>query len=688
MSRKPVSTASPLSPSDSCFSSEEDHPAWEGSFEVEEPLKRVFAHLQTQTGHDFSQYKRRLILGRIQRQMKLGRIELPEAYASFLEQSPEEMEALLHEILIKDTCFFRDQEAFETLGSVLIPKLLKSKAPGSSIRVWVPGCSSGEEAYSLAILLQEQMEELKLHFKVQLFATEIDREALEQARRGVYPFSISSQVSPERLERFFTLEPNGGGYVIKSEIRDLLIFSEQDLIKDAPLFKMDLVSCRNVLIYMSGELQRKLLPLLHYALNPDGYLFLGIAESVGEYVDLFSTVDRNAKLFQRRNGIRKEAYREAFDSIFSHLGSSRIAQRLSQRHPQGKSSLRELAERTFLARYSFSGALVNERGEILYLHGQTGEFLELNQGEPVLNLFKMVREGLRQDLTIAFQKAISRRQAVCHPGLRLRLHGHEIYLNLVVCPAVSESDEPAPQGLFLVIFEQIYPEKVRQPERGEAHGFGEVLPLEALKKEFQMKIDYLQSANAQLEAANEELRTINEEGQAMNEEFMSASEELETKNEELQSTKMELATIKSELELRVADLIRANEAKDHLLRGTEIGVVLVDCQERIESFTPACTQVINLIASDIGRPIGHLLTNLEGYERLVEDVQEVLKSLVSKEQLVKTKDQVWFLLTIRPYHPLNRIEGALISFVNVTGLNRNAAATNGSGAGGTLGNGQ
>jgi len=532
------------------------------------------------------------------------------------------------------------------------------------IRVWTPGCSTGEEAYSIAILLQERMETLKQGFKVQVFATDIDLQAIEQARAGVYPASVTADVSPERLARFFAREPDGGDCRIHKGIRDLLVFSEQDVIKDPPFSKLDLISCRNLLIYMGGELQEKLIPLFHYALNPGGFLFLGTSETVGESVDLFATLDRKSKLYQRKENV-PGARRPGMGKGLRPLVRPALTEDGAVPRPSGKAPsermvpLRELTERALLQQYAPAGALITERGDILYLHGRTGQYLEPAPGEAGVNILKMAREGLRRALTTALHKAVAHKEPVRHPGLRVKTNGDFATVHLTVRPVAAGPDaEPA---LFLVILEEAPASDPIQPEKAAAVDSGEATDADpriaALKQELRAKEEYLQTTNEELETSTEELKCSNEE--------------LETSKEELQSVNEELTTVNAELQQKVAGLSRANSDMNNLIAGTGIGTIFVDPHLRILRFTPAITQVMNLILTDVGRPVGHIVSNLAGYDRLAADVQAVLDSLVPKEVEVQTNAGGWFLLHIRPYRTLeNEIEGAVITFVDVTEMKR------------------
>jgi two-component system CheB/CheR fusion protein len=659
-------------------------------------LKRIFVLLRNQVGHDFSQYKPSTIHRRIERRMSVHQINKIDDYVSYLRQAPDEVEALFRDLLIGVTNFFRDPEAFQALEEQVIPMLFASKSPaGGVVRVWVAGCSTGEEAYSIAILLQEHMEALQQSYTVQVFATDIDAHAIALARAGFYPVGIAADLSPQRLARFFTAEPDATGYRIHKSIRDMLVFSEQDLIKDPPFSKLDLITCRNLLIYLSGELQRRLMPLFHYALNPQGVLFLGTSEGIGDFLTLFGSLDRKAKLYQRK----------ANELGPSRSSPSRFLPPLSAINappPRGRSKealvaklpLREFTERALLAQVAPTGALVNARGDIFYLHGRTGMYLEPAPGEVgVANILKMAREGLRPALSNALHKATSTQEVVRARGVRVKTNGHFTRVNLSVC---AQSDGASPEeladapvlnasDLFVVIFEEALDqagEAVQASglpgaatDAGSADSPDAVAQMAALRDELRAKDEYLQSTQEELESSNEELKSSNEEMQSVNEELQSTNEELETSKEELQSVNEELSTVNVELNAKVDDLSQLNNDMNNLLAGTGIATVFVNHQLCILRFTPTASQIINLIAGDVGRPVAHIVSNLVGYTSLVTDTQVVLDTLVPKDQQVQTTTGAWFTLRIRPYRTLdNVIEGAVITFSDISDLKRMEAA--------------
>jgi two-component system, chemotaxis family, CheB/CheR fusion protein len=644
----------------------------------ENALKKIAILLRAQTSHDFSQYKPNTIHRRIERRMAVHQIESIEGYIKFLQQTPTEVDALFRDLLIGVTKFFRDPEVFEVLEAQVIPKLFEGKTPDSSIRLWCTGCSTGEEAYSMAILLAERMETLKQHYHIQIFATDLDSRSITTARSGFYPANIASDISAERLARYFTREADGSAYRVNKSIRDLLVFSEQDVIKDPPFSKLDLISCRNLLIYMGAELQKKLIPLFHYALKPNGWLLLGTSESIGEFSTLFTPIDRKAKLYHRKEDTqnRSRTLPSRFISVFPSSDSLPVHD-IPKPLATKKKSLRELTEQALLQQLDIVAALVNTQGDILYLHGRSGLYLEPAPGEAgVNNILKMAREGLRRELSTALHKAAKARDHVHCSGLRVKTNGHYSLIDLSVSPLGTGSSSPLEPSLFLVVLEQSRPQPAelptpakgskRPPSRGSPAP-EETSSIAALKEELRIKDEYLQSTLEVLETSTEELKSSNEEMQSVNEELQSSNEELETSKEELQSVNEELATVNAELQTKVADLSLANNDMNNLMAGTGIGTIFVDHRLCILRFTPAASSIINLIASDVGRPVSHIVTNLVGYSRLVQDLQTVLDILVPREIEVQTQDGRVYTMRIQPYRTLqNVIEGAVISFLDIT----------------------
>ncbi|MEP6472495.1 MAG: chemotaxis protein CheB, partial [Gemmatimonadota bacterium] len=581
-------------------------------------LQKIFVLLRAQTGHDFSLYKQSTIARRVERRRAVHKIQQPDGYVRLLQQNPGEVDALFQDLLIGVTRFFRDPDAFAVLEARVIPALFANRSPDATVRVWVPGCSTGEEAYSIAMLLIEYMEAAKRNVKLQVFATDIDRRAIDTARIGVYPASVSVDLTPERLARFFVLEEDGSHYRVQKRVRDVLVFSEQDVARDPPFSKLDLISCRNLLIYLGAQLQQKLMPLFDYALRPGGYLLLGTSETIGDFAALFTAVDRKAKVYQSRDDghVRFAGVGRLLPSPPAG-GGSLLPRRTP---PLAADPLRDVTERALLLHHAMAGALVTGRGDILYLHGRTGYYLELAPGEVHTNILVMAREGLKRPLSAALRRAVARNQRVQHSGLSVRTNGEFTAVDLTVQPVTSGrtgADEPA---MFLVILEPAAPPPVgiRPPEPSEdaaEPGSSADSRIEALKHELHLKEASLQISNEELETSNEELKSSNEEMQSVNEELQSTNEEMETSKEELQSVNEELSTVNVELQGRVADLSQVNNDMNNLLAGTGVGTIFVGHGLRITRFTPTVTQLINLIPTDVGRPVGHIVSNLQGYDR-------------------------------------------------------------------------
>jgi two-component system CheB/CheR fusion protein len=644
-------------------------------------VKKVCVLLRDKTGHDFSQYKPSTIQRRIGRRMAIHQIETIDNYVCFLQQSPEEVEALFFDMLIGVTKFFRDAETFAAVKELVLPKLFQDRQPEDVIRVWSVGCSTGEEAYSLAILLAEHQEEMKRRFKIQVFGTDLDRRSIAIARVGLFPASIAADISPERLARFFSADAEGNFYRVHKEIRDMMIFSEQDVVQDPPFSRIDLICCRNLLIYMNSELQKKIIFLFHYALQPGGFLFLGTSETAGESGNIFSPLDRKSKLYQRRND-SKHFFRDRLQSDTT-IGEAHHGRVIQKPAYQEKTSLRELSEQALLQHFNPVAALCNVQGDILYLHGRAGLYLEPTPGKSgVNNVLKMAREGLQRDLNIALHNSARSQKVVSHPNLRVKTNGDFTLVNLTVRPipaGVPPEESPGQSKnpettLLLVVFELAFPlpptgNEVQKPSQEVAS----TVPgpddaanacIAALQNELKAKEEYIQTTHEELETANEELRSANEEMQSVNEELQSTNEELETSKEELQSVNEELSTVNAELQDKITDLTRTNNDMNNLLAGTGIATVFVDQKLRILRFTPTATGIINLIPADIGRPVSHIVSNLVNYSSLSEDTLSVLETLVPKEVVVETKTGTSYTMRILPYRTLeNVIEGAVITFV-------------------------
>ena len=638
-------------------------------------LKKIFILLRNHTSHDFSQYKPSTINRRIERRLAVHQIQNIDNYVRFLQRTPAEIDALFYDLLIGVTHFFRDAQAFMDLEKHVIPQLFADASADNLIRVWSVGCSTGEEAYSVAILLREHMERIKKEYKVQLFATDIDSRAIATARAGRYPASAVKDISPERLQRFFLAENDGSVYRIHKVIRDMLIFSEQNVIKDPPFSRLDLLCCRNLLIYLNPELQKKLITLFHFALRPSGVLMLGTSEGVGKSHEMFEVMNLKQKIFKRKDDYFGMAHSAShnFGRVLHNKKNNIDKQPILSSH----ASLRELTERTLINKLAPASVLFQANGDILYLHGQSGAFLELLPGEVVINnVLKMAREGLRHQLKQALHRAVNTKDIVRCSDLKVKSNDHFQHFNMTLCPVMVDASLSLDLYLYLMLMEDqpsgqeaIGPTKLTPHEPKAVYNNDSELELRIteLQSELSSVNEYLQVTEEELETANEELKSSNEEMQSINEELQSTNEELETSKEELQSINEELGTVNSELQTKVLDLSIANNDMNNLLAGTRIATIFVDQRLRVLRFTPTAHIIINLLASDVGRPVGHIASNLIGYKSLVSDIQNVLDTLNSKNLEVQTINNKWFAMNMQPYRTLdNVIEGAVISFVDIT----------------------
>ena len=625
-------------------------------------VEKILILLRGQTGHDFSYYKPTTIVRRIKRRMAVNQLERMDDYLRFVREKPKEADTLFRELLIGVTNFFRDPDAFAALTKHVIRPIADSKSRSTPIRVWVPGCSTGEEAYSIAILFREYLEDTQQDRKVQIFATDIDANAIEAARPGIYPESIAADVPPQFLRRFF--RRHGISYEVDRVTRDMLVFAVQSVIKDPPFSKIDLISCRNLLIYMKSDLQKQVVPLFHYALSEGGYLFLGSSETVGDHTELFEEVDRKWKIFKRRGG-EPHWYRGIEPHVQAFLSSREmISTRLHDASRSDKRiSLREMTEKKLLKEYAPTCIITNEKYEILYTHGKTTSFLEVPTGEANWTLLRMAQPSLRLELTNALRRAVDKKEAVRVPRLRLSTDkGHRL-IDLTVEPIF---DPPAMQGLVAVVIQELPPEEDVHANVVVASSPDENQRFAELERELKATKDYLQATIEQLESSNEELTSTNEEMQSSNEELQSTNQELQTSKEELQSMNEELATVNSELETKIEALSKANNDLSNVMASTKIAIIFLDLRLRIQRFTPAASDIINMIDTDVGRPLEHIAHNLE-YGTLISDAENVLNNLVEVEKEILARDGKWFLVRVRPYKiGDNIVDGVVMTFTNIS----------------------
>lgn len=624
-------------------------------------LAKAVILLRSHTGHDFSHYKRNTLYRRIDRRMGIHQIQKIADYIRYLQENPQELDLLFKELLIGVTNFFRDPAAWNHLRKVVIPELLADRSPGQALRVWVPGCSTGEEAYSLAMAFKESADDSssKEHFAMQVFATDLDRDAIAKARNGIFPENIAADVSAERLTRFFIKKKDG--YKIRNEIREMVVFAPQSIIMDAPFTKLDILSCRNLLIYLDPEVQRKLIPLFHYSLNPGGILFLGSAETVGNFTDLFDPIDGNSRLFKRLEPTTRTQPLE-FPASFSTHGSSAEARR---REPKPPLNLQTLADQLILQKHAPPAVIVNEEGDILYISGRTGKFLEPSAGKANWNLFVMARENLRNDLFSAFRRALRQNERISLRGLKLESDGENLAVDITVERLHKETGEL--RDLMLIVFTgTALPKVLKNRGRAAKSPSADTPQLAALQRELNDAREDARLTREGMQTTQEELRSTNEEMQSTNEELQSTNEELMTSKEEMQSLNEELQTVNAELQTKLDELSRSNDDMENLLNSTDIATVFLDNDLNVRRFTERATEIIQLIPGDVGRPFTDLSSRLF-YPDLVKDADKVLRKMIPVEKQISARQQGWFTVRIMPYRTLdNRIDGVVITLIDIT----------------------
>jgi two-component system, chemotaxis family, CheB/CheR fusion protein len=629
--------------------------------ESSQVLHKIFILLRDRTGNDFTQYKENTIHRRLERRMHVHQIENLRQYLRFVQANPHELDALLQELLIGVTSFFRDSQAFEALEQKVLPALVEGKPEGATLRLWVAGCSTGEEAYSLAILFRELLTEKKLRHTVQIFASDLDSRAINVARAGLYPVGIAEDLTSARLQRFFTKEDSR--YRVKKEIRDLVVFAQHNLLTDAPFTKLDFLSCRNLLIYLDAQAQHKILPLFHYALKPNGVLLLGTSETVGEYDQLFTVIDRKWKLFRRMVESGVVPHFERFPSGLMQGMRGTGAEVGAALPPTRPASIPTLVQQLLVSRYAPSAVVVNARGEVVYIHGHTGAYLEPAPGQPTHHLIEMAREGLRHDLATALHQAARREEDVVCRGLPVRANGNVFLVDLCV-KKIAEPE--ALQGLFLVTFDQVRVDKTAVSKGRSARASAPVQKgARGLTNELEFTRQRLQRTIEELQTSNEEMMSTNEELQSTNEELQSTNEELETAKEEMQSLNEELITVNAELQGKLDALAEAHDDLQNLLNSTEVATIFLDNELRIKRFTSEAKRVSCLNAIDVGRPLSDIVSKLTD-DRLLADAQDVLQTLVVKERDVQTADGSWFAMRILPYRTgKNSIDGLVLTFLSI-----------------------
>lgn len=643
--------------------------------DAEAALRDVLTYLRTRTGRDFTYYKRATILRRISRRMQVNSVEDLPDYLSYLRTHPGEAGALLQDLLISVTNFFRDRECFEALET-RIPELFKGKGPNDAVRVWVAACATGEEAYSIAILLCEYARKLETPPIIQVFATDLDEEVVQAARDGVYPETITADVSEERLRRFFIKEHRG--YRLRREVREVVLFALHDLLKDSPFSRLDLVSCRNLMIYLNREAQNRLVDIFHFALRPEGRLFLGASESVEDGSPLFEVLDKKHRIYGRRASVKmglpvptgpstlaramEERDRSEDRPVIPGVpGSPHAGPPLSIRKeiPEQRSTSWSEVHYKLLERIAPPSVLINQDQEIMHLSDSAGRFLQLSGGEPSRNLLRCVHPMLRIELRAALYRAAQTGTRADASHVPFEFEGAQREVSISVSPA----HEIAPD--FLLVVFQLH-------EPG-SHG-REVNAVRAepdpaarqLERELEGMKSHLRDVVEQYEASTEELKASNQELQAMNEELRSATEELETSREELQSINEELTTVNQELKSKVDELGHTNSDLRNLIGATAIATIFLDRDLRITRYTPTAVSLFKLIPTDVGRPLTDLKHRLE-YSDLERDAARVLETLTPSEREVRDAENNWYIARMLPYRTVeDRIAGVVLTFVDIT----------------------
>jgi len=614
--------------------------------------------LRERTGNDFSLYKKSTVYRRVERRMGLHQIDRIAHYVQYLRENPQEVDLLFKELLIGVTSFFRDPAVWDALQSQVLPALLAACPEGASLRAWVAGCSTGEEAYSLAMAFREVQQRLKPAGRqsLQIFATDLDPDAIAKGRRAIYPKNIVADVSAERLKRFFVEEE--GGYRVGKEIRETVVFATQNAIMDPPFTNLDILTCRNLLIYLGPELQGKLLPLFHYSLKPGGILLLGSAESIGNYGELFEPIESAARLFRRRSSSLRVADLE----FPGRQAPRRAAPGHLAAHEPGSANLQTLADQVLLQQFSPAAVLVTAAGDVLYVSGRTGKYLEPAAGKANWNIHAMAREGLREELALALPRALRSGEPVVCRQLRIGSDGGTQIVDLSVQPL----DKPAAlRGMVMVVFADVDAPPVGVIAAGKAASRRSPR-IRELEQALEHARQEVQALREEMQTTQEELKSSNEEMQSTNEELQSTNEELTTSKEEMQSLNEELQTVNVELQSKVDDLSLASNDMENLLNSTDMATVFLDKALHLRRFTNQATRIFRLIAGDVGRPLSDIAFDLD-YSDLAKDAEEVLRTLAFCEREIAASSGRWFQVKIMPYRTMeNVIDGVVITFNDIS----------------------
>ena len=622
----------------------------------EELLRRILAHLRVRTGHDFSKYKRSTVLRRIARRMQVMRTDDLHVYLEILRENADEAQALLGDLLISVTTFFRDHDAFEELRTHVLPDLFNERDPNDAIRVWISGCATGEEAYSIAMLLQEEAAKHEFHPPIQIFGSDLDARALAVGREGRYPASIEADVSEDRLRRFFLRE--GERYRVRQELRDMILFAVHDLLKDPPFSHVDMISCRNVLIYLDRDLQDQVCSTFHYALKPGGLLLLGASETADNPAGLFRTIERNARIYK---SLAQTGDRPRFLPRLLGPVGIRDQTALVGRHVSPSVALNEAAlHRRILEKVAPPSILVDEMHRVVHLSENAGRYLQPSGGALSGDVVDLMRSELRFELRSALHRFFEQRQPTLSLPIMVRFNGAPRRVHLQVTGVIEATE--APQALVMFIEGEAVDEKFISSDSQPANAD----VVRRLQQELELTQSRLRTVREESDAANEELRAANEELQSINEEYRSTSEELETSKEELQSINEELQTVNTELKLKLEAISRAHSDLQNLLAATDFGTLFLDSTLRIKRFTERATDLFSITPSDEGRPISDFSHQLE-YDELVLDTRKVLSELVPIRKEIRSRNDLWYDMRMRPYRTVdNKIDGIVITFVDIT----------------------
>jgi len=637
-------------------------------------LQRVLAQVHARTGQDFNQYKLSTILRGVERRMQLNGFPTLEGYLNFLRHTPNEAQSMFNDILIGVTNFFRDHDSWQTLEKKVIPDLFEAKKLRDEIRIWSIGCATGEEAYGLAMLLVEEGERSDFRPRLQIFASDLDESSISRAREGIYPAAIEADVSPERLERFFVRE--GEYFRIKQELRDLVLFTNHNVLRDPPFSRQDLIACRNVLIYLQREVQEKVFDIFHYALHPGGYLFLGSSESVEHLPELFHVIDKNHRIYQAK----------AWQGEGPHIPSLPLTLQRGRRSTQAVTHNRTSSGRydmdiptlqdqheKALETYAPPSLIINENHKVLHVSETAGRYLLQPRGPITGNVLKLVRPELQLELRIAIFQAFEKDRSIVSGPVFVQFNGHPHRVVISVRPrtATTSSGTPAEKEALVLFLENELDEQVDATGHDEnqlANQAEHNTLVAHLQSEIQHLREQLHVTIEEYDSSNEEMKASNEELQSINEEYRSATEELETSKEELQSVNEELQTVNNDMKSKLEEISRAHQELENLMGATEVGTLFLDRELRIQRFTAGVGDIINIMPTDRGRPIGHLTHKLK-YNEFTADAEQVLGQLIPLEREVQTEKGVWYLLRFRPFRTAqDRIEGVVITFINISAL--------------------